>query len=265
MKSSTLALALLLAVACGPVIPSPPIPPRPPTTEWHVGLNFAPRSPAEWDHFAPWSKPPLWRVEVDEAWQLQARGVAYLPVAIAEDDASVTALLPTVKDARYFEAGNEANFGQSCQSVNTWLLHIIPVLRAAGLRDDQIITPGVGNIDDDTLTWLACELQGLPPGIVAGVHFYSAWQGQVGKLISVLNGRAWAMTEAGQDQPTPAAEQAAVPYMTSVCQAAYDAGALLCSGYQIRDASSGKDANFGIFRLDGSARPWEASMIGALR
>jgi hypothetical protein len=259
-------LAFVGLVACGQVIKPVPVPPRPPTTPFWVGLTFSPFTEIEWGHFSAWPKPPLWRVQVDQAWIVQARGVPYMPVAVAESDASIAALLPTVKDAKYFEAGNEANFGQSCTSVHDWLLTVaIPQLRAAGLRDDQIITPGVGNIDDDTLAWLQCELAGLPSGIVAGVHFYSNWQGQEGKLLAVLNGRAWAMTEAGMNQPTPAAEQQAVPYMEQVCRTAYDLGAIMCIGYQTHDAASGPNANFGIFRLDGSSRPWEQSLIGAIR
>ena len=264
MVRRSLVLAFVALVACGPVIPPVPVPPRPPTTPFSVGLTFAPFTEPEWAHFMAWPKSPLWRVELDQAPVVQALSQSYLLVAIAESDASVQALLPYLPQAWGIELGNEPNFGQDAVSVNAWYSRMIPLIRATGYQG-HILTAGVGNIDDSTLQWLSTSLQGLPGDVVAGVHFYSAWHGQIPKLLGVLNARRWAMSESGMDQPTPALEQQAVPYMASVCQSAYDAGSLSCIGYQTHSAASGKDANFGIFRVDGTSRPWEQSMIGAIR
>lgn len=250
---------------CAPIIKPVPVPPRPTGVEWRIGLTFAPFTPIEWDYFAAWPTPPLWRVELDQAAQVQAKGVPYLLVAVAESDASVQALLPYLPQACGIELGNEPNFGQDAGSVNAWYQRMILLIRSTGYAG-RILTAGVGNIDDNTLGWLQASLVGLPSDVVAGAHFYSSWQGQIPKLLGVLKGRPWAMTESGMDQPTPAAEQAAVPYMASVCQSAYDAGALTCIGYQTHSAASGKDANFGIFPFGSLvARPWEQSLIGAIR
>lgn len=249
---------------CAPIIKPVPVPPRPTGVEWRIGLTFAPFTPIEWGHFT-WN--PLWRVEADQAGAVTARGLPTLLVAVAESDASVTTLLPLLSAQNIWgiELGNEPNFGQDARSVNAWYQRMIPLIRSTGYAG-RILTAGVGNIDDTTLGWLQTSLVGLPSDVVAGAHFYSSWQGQIPKLLGVLKGRPWAMTESGMDQPTPAAEQAAVPYMDSVCQSAYDAGALTCIGYQTHSAASGKDANFGIFPFGSLvARPWEQSLIGAIR
>lgn len=264
MKRLLLAAALVVS-ACVPPITPVTIPQRG-AAPFTVGLTFAPFTESEWSHFATWPKPPCWRVEADQwlAVVLREPHQCLHMVAVTEDDHSVIDALRYMDRASFIELGNEPNFGQDAVSVNAWYARQIAYLRAMGYTG-TIITAGVGNIDDDTLRWLETSLHGLPPDIVAGVHFYSGWQGQIGKLLAVLKSRPWAMTESGMDQPTAALEQQAVPYVASVCDAVYAAGSLMCAGYQTHSASSGSNANFGIFRVDGSVRPWDTSLRAAVR
>lgn len=264
-NAAALAVGLALCLGCASLVPPAPLPPRPPATPWRIGLTFAPFTEAEWAWFADWPA-PLWRVEIDQAAVVQARGVPALLVAVAESDASVTALLPYLPGAWGIELGNEPNFAQDAASYGAWVQRMVPFIRATGYTG-RILTAGVGNIDNDTLRWLETALEGVPAEVIAGWHCYGRClePGQTGRLARVLGGRANAMTESGMDQPTPALEAQAVGFIRQVCDAAYAVGSWTCIGYQTHSAPSGPDAEFGVFRLDGTVRPWAAALRAAAR
>jgi len=79
------------------MLPLPvPVPPRPPATTMAVGITFAPFNEAEWAHFT-WE--PLWRVEIDQAAAVIARGKHPLLVARTLDDTSIDEMIPFLSQA----------------------------------------------------------------------------------------------------------------------------------------------------------------------
>ena len=254
-----LALVGLLTAGCvtrPPVVT--PIPPSVPAPEFRAGTVFAPFSVEEWDHLAAWT--PLYRVEADQAQTAIDKGVGPLLLAVAESDASVDALVPWLPRAWGIELGNEPNFGQDAQSINGWYRRTIARLRAGGYTG-RIITAGVGNIDDDTLRWLATSIEGLPPDIIIGWHAYSGWQGQIPALLRVLNGRPHAMTEWGLPQ-TPETEQASAEAARVDLAAIRASGALTGLWYQTHDDPRPGQLRYGLHAYDGHWRPVEAVLSG---
>lgn len=262
-QPAVLILPLLVSACASALTPAPLIPPRPPSLPFFVGSTFGPFDDAERAHFALWPKPPLWRVEIDQAADVEAHGASPLLVAVCESDASIDALLPFLASAWGLELGNEPNFGQDASSVNAWYLRTIARLQASGYKG-RILTAGVGNLDTDTLGWLQTSIAALPADIIIGWHGYSAWQGQIPALLGVLNGRPHAMTESGSPQ-TPATEATVATQATKDWQTIYDSGAQTAIWYQTHDLIMQPDSNFGIHAYDGHWRPVEASLIGAIR
>ena len=125
-----LASVALWAVGCASLPPVPPVPPRPPGLPFHVGVTFSPFTPDEWTHVGPMGF--VWRVERDQAADVDAHGQTMLLLAVCESDASVTAFADVLPRAWAIELGNEPNFSQDTASVNGWYLRQISSLRASG-------------------------------------------------------------------------------------------------------------------------------------
>jgi len=260
MRGSLL-IILLLSAGCAAHLPAPiPISPRPPTVEWAVGITFAPFTDAEWGHFT-WS--PLWRVEIDQAEAVTARGLKPLFVAVCEDDSSVDAFVPYLGSAWGIELGNEPNFGEDASSVNAWYLKTIARLRSSGYQG-RILTAGVGNLDANTLSWLQTSIQGLPADVIIGWHGYSNWQTQIPNLLGVLNGRPHAMTESGYAE-TVAQETQIAAQVVSDSALVKSSGAVTYIFYQMHDGPPNTPQNnFGLVTFDGLHwRPVEQSLIQA--
>ncbi len=229
-----------------------PIPPRPVTAEWQVGVTNAPFTPAEWQLF-PWQ--PLWRVSLNQAAAVTARTSHVLLLAGVEDDTSVMALLPFSRGVWGIELGNEPDLSRDCHRVNAWYGRMVTLLRTGGFTG-HILTAGIGNIDDASLTWGQCAMAGLPADVVFGWHAYAAWQGQLGKLLAILQGRPHAMTESGYPQPDAASEQTAATQTAAALVLVKAAGALTYIDYQMHDDLPGRPAsNFGVMTLEGRVRP----------
>lgn len=242
-------------------LPSMPIPPRAADVEWLVGSTFAPFSETEWQHFAGvWE--PLWRVEADQFASTE-RTTRRLLLARMDDHASLNEVLDHADRCWAVELGNEPDYARDWKRIRAWTLHAVPYLRDHGYGG-PILTPSTANLNDDTLRGLQKSLDGVWKDIGAAVHFYDGWQAQIGKLLGVLEGRWWGMTEGGMPQPDAEAEARALSYYADLCRRAYDAGAACAIGYQTHSAPIGQPlGDFGIFRLDGSTRPYEESLRAA--
>lgn len=260
-------LALTFISGCTTVTPIVPVPiqPRSFSLGWRVGVTNAPFTTEEWAHLG--GRGFLWRVEIGQAADVVARGEPLHLLAVAEDDDSVTALLPYVGAAQVFEMGNEPNWAQDPESGNAWYKRTIPRLRDAGFAG-TICTAGIANLNDDTLAWLTPSIAGLPSDICIAWHGYDGFQSavrqaQIGKLLAIIGTHPHMMTESGYEETRTNEDQVA----TQVAQDIVDvkaSGALLYNFYQMHDDPRPTEAKYGLVALDRHWRSVMQVLIGAL-
>ena len=256
-----LLLVCLLAVGCASIQPVP-IPPRPPSTEWHVGITNAPFDEAEWTYFQ-WA--PFWRVGPDQ-YSIVNRSSRVMLLLRTENDATVTAALPYLPKAWAVEMGNEPDIedgGHDPTSVNGWYWRTIRTLRNSGYGG-PICTAGVSNIEDNTLDWLQTSIAGLPDDIWICWHAYAGFHtpGQIGKLLALVGKHPHLMSEWGFEVH-PGND------VSNATQATADLVTIKASGargafyYQMHSDPKLTELKYGIHDLDGSWHSVEQSLKGA--
>jgi hypothetical protein len=130
-----------------------------------VGVNFSPFTEEEWS-FLDWM--PMWRVEIDQAADVTRRGKTTLLLAHAENDSSVTDLMPFLNGSWGIELGNEPDInGHSTSNMNSWYLRMYQKLRSAGYTGN-IVTGGVSSLSKKATKWLKQSIVGLPQDMIIG-------------------------------------------------------------------------------------------------
>lgn len=248
-----------------------PLPPAIPDPNFTVGLCYAPFDDTEWEHLQ-WV--PVYRIHLDQAAMMVTRGASFLLIVDLCDSAQLEAAIPFLLSGPWaigVELGNEPSFKGTFPPsiVNAWYQMAYRRLRDVGYPG-HIVTAGIANLNADTLNAAYQSIQGLPPSMVFGWHFYDTAGPKIPALREMLGGRAHFMTEYGIRAATgteaQVAEQATQDILTIK-----GSGAGLAFWYQLHDDIPGHpDFDFGIHTLgpphgDGHWRLVEQSLVNALR
>lgn len=243
-----------------------PLPPAIPDPNFTVGVCYAPFDESEWEHL-DWV--PIYRVHIDQAPLLAARGASFLAVVDLCSDASLEAMLPYLVSpaAIGVELGNEPSFqSPSPSEIRDWYTRAYRRLRDVGYPG-HIVTAGIANLNADTLNFAYQSIQGIPESIKFGWHAYDRWRGQIHALREMLHGRAHFMTETGIRAAT-GTEEAVAQMATDDLALIRSSGAGLAWWYQTHDdVPTAKDWDFGLHTLgppygDGHWRLVENSLKG---
>lgn len=189
-----------------------------------IGVNFAPFTEDEWKVM---DFLPFWRVEIDQAADVTARGKTTLLLAKSEDDSSVDAMMPFMNQSWGVELGNEPDInGHDANNVNAWYKRMYAKLRGAGYQG-KIVTGGVSSLSKKARKWLATSIQGLPQDMVIGWHGYDNAASNLKYLPGIVGGREHAMTEFGIENTSPSIESQIAQECIQNFDAFFNAGSLI--------------------------------------
>lgn len=225
-----------------------PLPPAVPDPNFTVGVCYAPFDDAEWLHLS-WV--PVYRVHIDQAPTLAARGASFLAVVDLCSDASLEAMLPhlVTPAAIGVELGNEPSFqSPSPSEIRDWYNRAYRRLRDVGYSG-HIVTAGIANLNADTLNHAYQSIQGIPESMVFGWHAYDNALLCIDDLREMLRGRPHWMTEYGIRAAVGSEESIAGMATINLAQIRAS-GAGLAFWYQTHDdVPTAKDWDFGLHTL----------------